>query len=173
MVRLCRKPSLFLYREKLKMYEMSFSRPKYLSFVFGQYPQIAQNWCLCKYCQKYRPELQETYLHWRSELETSLDNLNGRDTDPKKNKYNWTHQALFDIADLDDPSKVFKSCRLKFFHENEEKEGKPSLGITEEQQKEMCALFSQSLEDIVKCISSEDMVTTYTRKEFPDKLEKI
>ena len=170
MVRLLKKQMVYGYRDKRRMLEMAFGRPQYLHFVLSLYEQIAQNWCLCKYCQKHRPELLTTYLHWHSELETQLDNFNDKETDPKKNKYRWTHQALFDIAELNNPDKVFKACRLKFFHENEKKENKPSLGITEPQQHEMCALFANSLEDIVKCIASDSMVTTYTRVEFPDTL---
>lgn len=170
MVTLKINPKRKIYLERMRMLEMAFSRSKYLNFIFGQYSQIAENWCLCKYCQKYRHDLQTSYIHWRSELETALDNLNGKETDPKKNKHKWTYQAFIDIADLNDPEKVFKACRLKFFHENEEKKDRPSLGITEKQQKEMCALFAQSVKDIIDCIASESMVTEYTRKEFPDQL---
>lgn len=161
---------MFRLKRRIPIFEMAFSRSKYQDFIFNLYPQIAQNWSLCKYCQLYRPDLEGSYIHWRSELETCLDNLNSKDTDPKKNKYKWTYQALLGNAELSQPETVFKVCRLKFFNENEEKKGKSSLGITEDQQREVCTLFAKAIWDIIDCIASENMVTKYTRKEFPNTL---
>ena len=155
-----------LFRKKI--FEMAYNRQVYQGFVSNTLPQIAQNWCLCKYCQLYRPDLNDTYLHWRSELETQMDSLNKKETNPAKNKDRWTRQSIFDQDKLNDADNVFRICRLKFLHENEGRNGKPKLGITEDQQREVCALFADSLDDISECISSSDNIETYTRSVFPD-----
>lgn len=155
-----------LFRKKI--FEMAYSRQLYQGFVSNTLPQIAQNWCLCKYCQLYRPDLNDTYIYWRSELETHLNNLNQKETNPTKNKERWTRQSIIDQDKYNLVLNVLKKCRLKFLQENEGSKNKPGLGITEDQQKEVCTLFADSLEDIISCISGPENVENYTRSIFPD-----
>ena len=159
---------MFMRVMKRTIYEMAQNKSSYQSSVINTLPQIAQNWCLCKYCQLYRQDLMTTtYLHWRRELEIHLDSLNKRDTKPLRNKERWTREVILVQSGYTKPETVFKFCSLKFFHENSPLYGGQSLGITDEQQKEVCELFSKVLEDIVSCICSSDSVVVYVKKEFP------
>lgn len=154
-----------LFRKKI--FEMAYNRQVYQGFVEDLIPQIAQNWCLCKYCQLYRPDLvKTTYHHWRSELEAYLNRLNQKETKPKNNKLKWTQQIVTE-NNYNNADKIFSLCELKFERENEVEENRPSLGITLEQQKEVCKLFAEEINSIIECISSETSIKEYSRVIFP------
>ena len=142
---------------------MAFDKSKYQDFIYDLYSQIAENWCLCMYCKIKRPDLKDSYKHWRSELETCLSNLNNKNVKNKNNKYKWTLQALKEDAEMSNADIVFKSCRVKFFHENEK-----GLNMPIEHQKLVCSMFANAIKEIALCISSEESVTNYTRNIFPD-----
>ena len=150
-----------------RMFEMAFDKKRYKNFVYGEAPQIAQNWCLCMYCKMHRPDLKDTYIHWRSELELHINNLNSISLEKPKHRTKMTYEAMIIDEDMDDNQIVFKMCRIKFRHENEGRNGRPKLNMSIEHQKEVCALFSENVEDVVKCIGSVDILS-YIRSEFPD-----
>lgn len=146
-------------------YEMAYSKKQYKGFVHARCPQIAQNWCLCMYCKLHRPDLKTTYIHWRSELETQLGYLNSLSLEKPKHRMNMTYEAMITDADMDDADIVFKTCRVKFRHENENPQHHLNMSLAH--QKEVCQLFSDNVEDVVSCISSDD-IFIYTRSVFPD-----
>lgn len=146
-----------------KIFEMAFNKNKYKNFVYGLYPQIAQNWCLCMYCKLHRPELITTYLHWRSELETHIGRLNSKSIDKPRDRKKWTHEAMITEADMDKPDVVFGECRIKFRHENDN-----GLNMSMLHQHEVCELFANNVMDVIECIGSTSDITEYTRKVFPD-----
>lgn len=148
------------------LFEMTTERRNYKNQVVGLADQIVQNWCLCMYCKLHRPELKETYLHWRGELETHLNTLNRKKIKADKNKA--TKEVLIDEEEFNDPKEVFKACGVKFKHENEGIEGRPKLGISLEHQLEVCDLLAKSIYDIIDCISSDGSILDYVQKVFPD-----
>ena len=148
-----------------RVYEMVYSKKQYKGFVHARCPQIAQNWCLCMYCKLHRPDLKTTYIHWRSELETQLGYLNALSLEKPRHRMNMTYEAMITDADMDDAAVVFKTCRVKFRHENENPQ--QPLNMSLEHQEEVCQLFSDNVESVVSCIASDD-IFTYTRSVFPD-----
>lgn len=148
-----------------RTYEMAYSKRKYKGFIHARCPQIAQNWCLCMYCKLHRQDLKTTYIHWRSELETHLGYLNSLSLEKPKHRMSMTYEAMITDADMDESDIVFKTCRVKFRHENENPQH--PLNISLDHQKEVCQLFSDNVDDVVSCISSDD-IFTYTRSIFPD-----
>lgn len=153
---------LKLSKKETLLLEMAFNKKKYKQFVYGEAPQIAQNWCLCMYSKLHRPDLKLTYLHWRSELELHINNLNTASLEKPKLRTKMTYEAMITDAELNNAENVFKVCRLKFQHENDNK-----LDISMEHQKEVCSLFADSVDEVVTCIGS-DNIREYIMSTFPD-----
>lgn len=148
-----------------RIYEMAYSKKQYKGFVYARCPQIVQKWCLCMYCKLHRPDLKTTYIHWRSELETQLGYLNSLSLEKPKHRTIMTYEAMISDADMDEEDVVFKTCRVKFRHENENPQH--PLNMSLDHQKEVCQMFSDNIENVVSCIGSND-IFTYTRSVFPD-----
>lgn len=141
-----------------KLFEMAFDKKEYMSFVYGLADQIAQNWCLCQYCHLYAKNWID-YAHWKSELETHLDNLNRKRISGDKLK--WTKEALIKKLEFNDPESVFLACRLKFIKEKD-------LNIPMNLRKSICNDFADKINDIAECIASKECIVDYTDRWFPE-----
>lgn len=73
-----------------------------------------------------------------------------------------TYEAMVTDADLNKAENVFKVCKLKFQHENDN-----NLDMSMEHQKEVCSLFADSVDEVVTCIGS-DNIREYIMSTFPD-----
>jgi len=141
-----------------KVFEMAFSKKEYMGFIYNLSDQIAQNWCLCRYCYLYEPECLN-YYHWKSELETLLNNLNRKHIDGDKLK--WTKEAFINKEEFNNPEMVYNACRIKFAKEK-------NLNILLGTRKELCEDFCGYLDEIIECIASKNSIFEYTDSWFPN-----
>lgn len=145
---------------KQKMFEMALDKAKFQDVVSNLADQILQNWCLMEYCLLYGHDLVDIYDHWRSELETHLNTINRKSI--KGDRKKWITEVLIKEEEFDNSDNVFGACRIKFRIEN-----RNGLGITLEQQKEVCQHCANEIKDIINCMASDD-ITIYTDVRFPD-----
>ena len=142
-----------------RIIEMAFDKRQFQTRVLNLAKQIAENWCLCQYCHKYAKTFS-TYVHWKSELEGYLDELNTMSIDNNISREKWSLEILRK-GDFDDAQKVFRQCKRKFMIER-------VLNMPNNFQIEVCEDFSSMIEDIAKCIGSVDCIVQFTCKWFPE-----
>ena len=153
------KKRMLRYERIHRIIEMAFDKRQFQTRVLNLAKQIAENWCLCQYCHKYAKTFS-TYVHWKSELEGYLDELNTMSIDNDRSREKWSLEVLRK-GDFDDAQKVFRQCKRKFMIER-------VLNIPNNLQIEVCEDFSSMIEDIAKCIGSVDGVVPFTCKWFPE-----
>lgn len=101
-----------------KIFEMAYSREKYMDLAHSLTDQIVQNWCLIKYCNLYDEE-NYNRLHWSKELIAHLGNLQRHKNikggiNPERTlKIVW-----LDREELYDVNMIIKIIEIKFDTEN-------------------------------------------------------
>jgi hypothetical protein len=101
-----------------KIFEMAYSREKYMDLAHSLTDQIVQNWCLVKYCNMYDEE-NYNRLHWSKELIAHLSNLQrqrklkGGISVERTLKIVW-----FEREELNNPKMVEPIIEIKFDFEN-------------------------------------------------------
>ena len=147
------------YINRRRAFEMAIDKAKFQDVVSDHAEQVLQNWCLMEYCLCYRPDLADTYEHWRTELETQLNTIARKFV--KGDKLKWTKQVMLDEEEFNRVESVFNACRIKFRHENRD-----GLGITYNEQYTVFSHCADEILDIVECMASQD-ITVYTDRRFP------
>lgn len=144
---------------KRSFLEMAFNKAKFQDIVDDLIEQIIQNWCLMEYCLLYRNDLNDTYEHWRSELESHMNNISRRVV--KGDKRKWIEEIVILQEEFDNPINIYNACKIKFRSEN-----RNGLGITQEQQEKVCNNCSKEIYKIIDSLASQD-ITIYTDFRFP------
>lgn len=152
--------AIYVKSRRSTCFEMAFSKSEFQTVVSSEVDQIFQNWCLMEYCLLFNNSCASLYEHWRSELETHLNNINRKRV--KGNKETWIREVLIKKEEFNDPEQIYKACYIKF-----RKENRGGLGISEQQAKEVCKRCSLELDNIIRCLVSSD-ITEYTDIRFPD-----
>ena len=147
------------YINRRRAFEMALDKARFQDVVSDHAEQVLQNWCLMEYCLCYRPDLADTYEHWRTELETQLNTIARKHI--KGDKLKWTKQVMIDEEEFNRVESVFNACRIKFRHENRD-----GLGITYNEQYTVFSHCADEILDIVECMASQD-ITVYTDRRFP------
>jgi hypothetical protein len=93
------------------------------------------------YCKKHRADLKTTYIHWRSELESYLGYLNSLSLEKPRHRSRIAAESMITDADMDDPDVVFKTCCVKFRHENENKQQPLNMSLKHQKK---CVLYSHN-----------------------------
>ena len=147
------------YINRRRAFEMALDKAKFQDVVSDHAEQVLQNWCLMEYCLCYRPDLADTYEHWRTELETHLNTIARKHI--KGDRLKWTKQVMIDEEEFDRVENVFNACRIKFRHAN-----RNGLGITDNEQYTVCSHCADEINHIIECMASSD-ITVYTDMRFP------
>lgn len=147
------------YINRRRAFEMAIDKAKFQDVVSDHAEQVLQNWCLMEYCLCYRPDLADTYEHWRTELETQLNTIARKHI--KGDKLKWTRQVMLEEEEFDNEESVFNACFIKFREEN-----RNGLGITEHEQHTVCSHCADEINNIIECMASKN-VTIYTDRRFP------
>ena len=147
------------YINRRRAFEMALDKAKFQDVVSDHAEQVLQNWCLMEYCLCYRPDLADTYEHWRTELETHLNTIARKHI--KGDRLKWTKQVMIDEEEFDRVENVFNACRIKGRHAN-----RNGLGITDNEQYTVCSHCADEINHIIECMASSD-ITVYTDMRFP------
>lgn len=100
-----------------KIFEMAYSREKYIDHIHSLTHQIIENWCLIKYCNIYDKE-NYNRLHWSKELIAHMSNLMQQKIKNGINKERTTKFALIEQEELNNPEVVKNIIEVKFDFEN-------------------------------------------------------
>lgn len=98
-----------------KLFEMAYSREKYIDKVNDLSRQIVENWCLIRYCTKYDPN-NINKNHWKTELLTHCDALYNLFV--KTDKKSATKAALIGNDELNIPEHIKELLQMKFNKEH-------------------------------------------------------
>ena len=93
--------------------EMALPMKKYKQYIIGMRKQIAENWCLCKYCQMFDPS-NYNFNHWRGELYAALDGVNDIHFNKFILKMSALTEVMNDAYEYDTKIAVKKSIKSKF-----------------------------------------------------------
>ena len=137
---------------------MAVSKSKFQGIVLNLATQIAENWCLCQYCHKNKPNWID-YAHWKSELETYLYKLNTQSIDNDNARGRWAKEILV-RGDYNNGDIVYRQCYAKFVDEAE-------IDIPVRERIELCNEFASQIDEISECIGA-DSIIPYTCKWFPE-----
>lgn len=99
------------------IFEMTYSREKYINEVHSLTDQIVQNWCLIKYCNLYDIE-NENRLHWSKELIAHISNLQRMKLKGGINKYRTTKYSFIERDEINNIDNVEQIIVLKFEEEH-------------------------------------------------------
>ncbi len=98
-----------------KLFEMAYSREKYIDKVNDLSRQIVENWCLIRYCTKYDPD-NINKNHWKTELLAYCDTLYNLFV--KTDKKSATETALISNDELNAPKHIEELLQIKFNKEH-------------------------------------------------------
>ena len=135
----------------LKAYKARVDRLRFL---------LAENWCLCKWCQLFNPE-SESLAYWTAELKTCIDSLKSVGIENGIDKRRTLVQMLVDDYDYDNADMIERIVRSKFAREN----------INDNNQKiRVCAEFADNVNKLIDAISMDGINSDeYMQNEFNDK----
>ncbi len=126
---------------KTKLFEMAFSRAKYIDFIINLSDQIAENWCLVRYCTKYDPN-NINKDHWKTELYAVCSKLLRQNV--TTDKRSAAESGFIDNLEFNDADTVYYAVQTKF-----KKEG---FGLT----RDICDDFAnRGLPKLIYLISSK------------------
>ena len=92
--------------QKTNIFEMAYSRQKYMDILDGLKRQILENWILIRFCTlSGRTENKE---HWKDELDAHIINLYDM-TLKVNNKKNASKEVLIDMAEYDNEDRIIKT----------------------------------------------------------------
>ena len=87
------------------LFEMAYSREKYIDRLMGLDNQIVENWCLIKYCNMFDEEHWDR-LHWSKELLAHMANANECKLKKGLNKLNTTNYVFITLNELNNVDTV-------------------------------------------------------------------
>ena len=137
--------------------EMAVPLKAYKERVDGLRFQLVENWCLCKWCQLFKPEC-ENFAHWITELKACIDNLKFIDIKNGIDKRRTLTRMLINDYDYNNSNMIERIVRGKFVKEN----------INDNNQKaRVCAEFADSIRSLIDVISVDAIdFDEYAQKTF-------
>lgn len=99
------------------LFEMAYSREKYIERLMGLDTQIVDNWCLIKYCNMYDEE-NWNRLHWSQELLAHMTNAWECKLKKGLDKMRTTKHVFITMNELDDVNNVYGWIERKWDTEN-------------------------------------------------------
>jgi hypothetical protein len=137
--------------------EMAVPLKTYKERVDGLRFQLVENWCLCKWCQLFKPEC-ENFAHWIIELKACIDNLKFLDIKNGIDKRRTLIRMLITDYDYNNSNMIERIVRSKFVKE----------GINDNKQKiNVCAEFANNIGSLIDVISNDAIdFDEYAQKSF-------
>lgn len=137
--------------------EMALPLKEYTKRIDDVMYQLAENWCLCKWCQLFDPE-NDNFNHWKEELSAYVMKLASPKLKNNIGKKKHLEKHLVEWYDLDEKDMVIDVIDFKFDKEH----------IMDNSQREVVAnAFATSIHKLIDAISSGIAVCkTYLAKEF-------
>lgn len=127
--------------------EMAVPLKTYRARVDGLRFLLVENWCLCKWCQLFKPEC-ENFAHWITELKACIDNLKFLDIKNGIDKRKTLIKMLVTDYDYDNANMIERIIRGKFVREN----------LTDNMQKvQACTAFADNIIGLIDAISMESI----------------
>lgn len=119
--------------------------------------QLVENWCLCKYCQLFKPDC-ENFAYWIKELKNCIDNLKFLDINNGIDKRKILAKMLINDYDYNNPNMIERIIRDKFVIED----------ISNNDQKvRVCIEFADHINELINAISLDAIDTgEYIQKVF-------
>ena len=109
--------------------------------------QLVENWCLCKWCQLFKPEC-ENFAHWITELKACIDGIKFLDIKNGIDKRRTLIKMLVRDYDYDNANMIERIIRGKFVREN----------LTDNVQKvQACTAFADNIFSLIDAISMESI----------------
>lgn len=96
---------------KTKLFEMALDRAKYIDLIINLSDQIAENWCLIRYCTKYNPD-NINKDHWKAELYATCSKLLRQNVTTDKRKA--AEHGFIDNLEFNDSDVVYYTVQSKF-----------------------------------------------------------
>lgn len=109
-----------LVREKVRkslMTEMAEPLKKYIKRIESIRYQLAENWCLCKYCQLYNEDNRD-FAHWVTELRPCIQYLKFVDINNGIDKKKTIKRILVNQYDFNSADMIRRIIEDKFSDEN-------------------------------------------------------
>lgn len=97
--------------------EMAEPLKKYVKRIESIRFQLAENWCLCKYCQLYSQNNQN-FAHWITELKPCIQYLKFVDINDGIDKKKTLQRVLVGQYDFNSPDMIKRIIEDKFSDEN-------------------------------------------------------
>ena len=97
--------------------EMAEPLKKYVKRIESIRFQLAENWCLCKYCQLYSQNNQN-FAHWITELRPCIQYLKFVDINDGIDKKKTLQRVLVGQYDFNSPDMIKRIIEDKFSDEN-------------------------------------------------------
>ena len=137
--------------------EMAIPLKKYIDRIESIRYQLAENWCLCKYCQLYSPNNQN-FTHWIKELKPCIMYLKFMDINNGIDKKRTLTRILVDECDFNSADMIKRIIEDKF-----DKENIKDLSIKEI----VSAELANNIEDLIEAISNNSItINSYVQNTF-------
>lgn len=129
---------------------------QYKSRIDGLRLQLVENWCLCKYCQLFKPD-SENFTHWINELRAHMDNIKSLNI-KSGNKCKILKSMLIDDFDFDDNGTIYRIIVGKF-----KREGINDVNVISK----ITTEFTNNIELFINVLGIDDIITDdYLESEF-------
>ena len=137
--------------------EMAVTLKDYRKRIDGLRFQLAENWCLCRWCQVFSPQ-NPNFRHWTTELKACINALKFVEVKNRIGKEKTLTRMLIVDYDYDSPYMVANIIRDKF----------KSEGVTDEGQIETVANgFAEGIRGLIRIIAATESSTDeYIRSTF-------
>lgn len=117
--------------------------------------QLVENWCLCKWCQLFKPDC-ENFAYWIKELKNCIDNLKFLDIKNGIDKRKILTQMLINDYDYDSTDMIERIIRCE---------------CGKNQKIRICKEFADNINSLIDAISSNEIDSSeYILKTFNVKL---
>lgn len=138
----------FLVRQlqKTSIFEMAYTRNKYMENLNNIRLQLIENWCLIRYCTL--SGRTQTKNHWQNELYNYVKSLQDMTLKTKGKKY-ASEEVLIEWAELDNEDHIYKIFKRKARKEN--------LDLNDPNIKQACKDFAKfGVYELIDIISMND-----------------
>jgi hypothetical protein len=97
--------------------EMAITLKNFKRTIIGERQNLAENWCLCKYCQLYDPG-SLLFNHWKNELDTCCSQMKYVELKGGMNPYRTLYNTLIRDYEINTLPMVEKLTKNKFKKEH-------------------------------------------------------
>lgn len=143
--------------------EMAEPLKKYIKRIESIRFLLAENWCLCKYCQLYSQD-NNNFAHWITELRPCIQYLKFVDINNGINKKRTLNRILVGQYDFNSADMIKRIIEDKFSDENI-KDPTIIFSVSNE--------FANSIDGLIEAISNNNItINEYVKSTFQQRLNE-